>query len=464
MSGPASTTSPQPARWREVFAGARGRLTAGLLLLEALVATQILVVATVMPAVREELGGLALYGWTFSAAGLGQFAAIPIAGHAVDRFGPRRLLAVTLVVYSIGLLVAALAPSMLVLVLARLVQGVGGGAVYAVSLATVAKSYPEELRARVLALLAAMWILPGLLGPPLGAILVATVGWRWAFVAPLPVLVLAAVLAFPALHDTAGVRERRLAMGPPLALALGAGALLAGLTMRPSPAALGLVAGGLLVGVPALARIVPSGTFAARPGLPAAAAAAFLLSTSFGAADSFATLMLRAVNGRSLAEAGAVLAAMTVAWSLGSWWQSRAVTHHRIGALVLLGTTMVAVGLVAAATALVHLPLAISYAGWTVAGIGMGIAFPSIPLSVMNVAAEGEEASELSATLLMDTLGWAMGAGFGGAVIALAETVGAELRVGIGGSFGIGLLAALMLLAIARRLPEPGQARVDSAT
>lgn len=463
MSAPASTPSTTPARWREVFAGARGRLTAGLLLLESLVATQILVVATVMPAVREELGGLALYGWTFSASGLGQFAAIPVAGHAVDRFGPRRLLAVTLVVFSGGLLLAALAPNMLVLVLARLIQGIGGGAVYAVSLATVAKRYPEALRARVLALLAAMWVLPGLIGPPLGALLVATVGWRFAFVAPIPVLVLAAVLTFPALRGTDGDREHRIAMGPPLALALGAGALLAGLTIPPQPASLGLVAVGLAVAIPALRRIVPAGTFVARPGLPAAAAAAFLLSTAFVAADSFATLMLTGVNGRSVVEAGLVLTAMTVAWSFGSWWQSRVVTRWRLGSLVFLGTVMVVVGMLAAATALVHLPLPVSYAGWTLAGVGMGIAFPTISLAVMNVAERGREASELSATLLMDTLGVAMGAGLGGAAIALSDVLGAELRLGIAGAFGIGLCSALLLLVVARRLPEPGRAPVDSA-
>ena len=424
---------------------------------------QILVVATVMPAVREELGAIYLYGWTFSASGLGQFAAIPIAGHAVDRFGARRLLAVTLVVYSGGLILAALAPSMLMLVLARLIQGVGGGAVYAVSLSTVAKSYPENIRPRVLALLAAMWILPGLLGPPLGAILVSTVGWRWAFASPLPVLVVAAVLTFPALQDSVGDREKRIAMGPPLVLALGAAVFLAGLTIHPSVWTAILVLAGLIVALPPLRRIVPAGTFTARPGLPAAAAAAFLLSMAFVAADSFATLMLRAVNHRSLAEAGIVLTFMTVAWSAGSWWQSRVVPRWRLGNLLLLGTVLVVVGLVAATTALVYWPLAVSYAGWTVAGIGMGIAFPTIPLSVMNVAAKGEEAGQLSATLLMDTLGVAIGAGLGGSAVALARATGSELRLGIAGAFAIGLGAALVLIAIARRLPQTEGAPIDSA-
>src|SRR5581483_2175961 len=241
----------RPPRWREVFRGARGRLTAGLLLLEALVAIQILVVATVMPAVRRDLGDIQFYGWTFSAAGLGQFAAIPIAGRAMDRFGSRRLLAATLALYTTGLLLAAFAPSMLALVGARLIQGIGGGSTYAVSLGTVAKTYPEDVRPRVLALLAAMWILPGLLGPPLGAALAATLGWRWAFVAPIPVLALSAVLVFPALPAGLGDRGARISLGPPLVLAAGAGAFLAGLTDL-SVWSIPLVVVGLAVALPAL--------------------------------------------------------------------------------------------------------------------------------------------------------------------------------------------------------------------
>jgi MFS family permease len=449
-----------PPRWREVFAGARGRLTAGLLLLEALVAIQILVVATVMPAVRGELGDLQLYGWTFSASGLGQFAAIPIAGHAMDRFGARRLLAASLVVYAGGLVLAAAAPSMLVLVLARLIQGVGGGAVYAVSLGTVAKTYPEEIRPRVLALLAAMWIVPGLLGPPLGAVLASTIGWRWAFVAPLPLLVLAAILVFPALPDMVADREKRIALLPPTALAVGAGMMLAGLTDI-GPWSVPLIVVGAAVALPALVRIVPAGTLTARRGMPAASAAAFLLSVAFASADAFLTLMLTGVNGTTLAEAGMVITMVTIAWSAGSWWQSRVAGSRDLGGLVVLGSLLVIAGTLATVGGLLHLPLALPYVGWTVAGFGMGIAFPTIPLAVMNASASGEEAGELSSVLLMDTLGWAIGAGLGGASIALAEQAGAELRAGIAGAFAVGLVAGVLLLAIARRLPvsDPGRPR-----
>jgi MFS family permease len=451
MAGVREAGAVAPPRWRDVFAGARGRLTAGLLLLEMLVAIQILVVATIMPAVRRDLGDVQLYGWTFSATGLGQFAAIPIAGRAFDRFGAPRLLAVTLLVYTSGLGFAAVAPSMLTLVFARLLQGIGGGSIYAVSLGTVAKTYPSDIRARVLALLAAMWILPGLVGPPLGALFAATVGWRYAFLVPIPLLAVAAVLVFPALPRVRSDRER-VSLVWPLVLAVGAGAVLGGLTDL-TVFTIPLVAIGLAVALPALLRIVPAGTLRARRGMAAAAAAAFLLSVGFLAGDAFVPLMLTRIRGRTIAEAGVLLTFMTVAWAIGSWWQSRVATRLSPSRLVAIGGVALGIGLVSLLLALAHAPLAVPYVGWTITGVGMGIAFPTIPLSVMDASPKGEEASELSSTLLMDTLGVALGSGLAGASVALARSTGTSLRIGLAGGFGIGLVACALLLLVAHRLP-----------
>jgi MFS family permease len=281
-----------PPRWREVFQGARGRLTAGLLILEALVAVEIMVVATILPAVQEELQGLQLYGWNYAALTLASFGAVPIAGKLTDRLGPRRVFAVAIGFYVIGLGLAASAPSMLVLVIARFVQGIGGGGLYVVSLSTVAKTYPERIRPRVMALLASMWILPGLLGPPLGAVLAETVGWRWAFLAPLPLIVLAAAMVMPSLRRVSVSEERsKLPVAASLVLMFGAGALLAGLTDL-SVWSIPLVVVGTAVTIPALRRITPAGTLTARRGLPAASAAAFLASSAFFAIDGFVPLML----------------------------------------------------------------------------------------------------------------------------------------------------------------------------
>jgi MFS family permease len=462
--GKESMHASDPPRWREVFQGRRGRLTAGLLLLEALIAVESLVVATIMPDVRRELGQVQLYGLVFSASPLATFASIPIAGRAADRYGPSHVLPFMLGVFALGLIVAGLAPSMPVLILGRLLQGAGAGALYSVSLGTVAKTFPDRLRPRVLALLASMWILPGVVGPPFGALLASTIGWRWAFAAPVPVLLFAWILIAPALGDTPlpADPDKHLPFRAPLQLMLGAGLFLTGLTLI-SPLGIGLVVGGIVIALPALTDIVPRGTLRGAPGLPAAAAAAFLLSAAFLGVDSFITLMLTGIRGVSLAEASIVVTAATVAWAAGSFWQSSRAERIRPSRLVLVGAWLITIGIAAVAGGLIDsVPIVVPYVGWGLAGIGMGIAFPTVPLSVMRAAEDEDQAEELSSTLLMDTLGMAVGAGLGGGCIALSLAFHEGLRVGIAGAYGVGFLAALLLFVVARRLPSelasPGSA------
>jgi MFS family permease len=129
-----------PPRWRDVFRGSQGRLIVGLLVLETLFALHFLTVATVMPAVLDDLGDISLYGASFWAASLMQLAVIPIASAAVDRYGPRGVLLVIGIVYPCGLLVAAFAPAMLFVVIGRMLQGVAAGAGYALSIGVVARN------------------------------------------------------------------------------------------------------------------------------------------------------------------------------------------------------------------------------------------------------------------------------------------------------------------------------------
>ena len=452
-----SAAAEGPARWREVFRGRRGRLTAGLLLLEALVAMHALVVATILPDVRRDLGMVQLYGLVFTTASLATLGAIPIAGRAVDRLGPRRVLPPVLAVFTLGLVIAASAPAMPVVLIGQFFVGAGGGGLYAMSLGTVAKTYPDRLRPRVLALLASMWILPGLVGPPLGALLASTIGWRWAFLAPLPILLLGWLLIAPALSLVTlhGDGDTRLEIRWPLQLMIGAGIAFTAITIV-RPWAVVAVAVGAAIALPALTQIVPGGTFRAVRGVPAAAATAFLLSVGFLAIDAFLTLMLTEVRGLSLGQAGIAVTFATLTWALGSWWQSTRAERVRLSRLLIEGAALTFVGGACVAAALsTDVPLASAFVGWAVVGFGMGIAFPTIPLAAMRAAEEGEEGTELSAVLLMDMLGVATGAGLGGGAVALAEATGRPLTSGIGASFTIGLLAVAALIALARRIDLP---------
>jgi len=306
-------------------------------------------------------------------------------------------------------------------------------------------------------LLATMWILPGLVGPPVGALIAGTVGWRWAFLAPIPVLALGWFLIAPALDlvPEPDVNADRLAVRWPLQLMVGAGLVFSSLTIV-RPWALAVLAAGLGVGLPALRHIVPPGTLRARRGIPATAIAAFLLSMGFLAMDAFLTLMLTGVRGVSLGQASLAITAATLTWAAGSAWQSGRADRVALPKLVLLGTIAVLVGQAAVASALfLEVPVVLAYAGWAVAGGGMGVAFPTIPLATMRVAGVGGEAGVLSSVLLMDMLGVATGAGLGGGAVAVAEAFDAPLATGIGASFAIGFAALIALAFVARRMtPE----------
>jgi MFS family permease len=444
----------RPPRWREVFRGRRGRLTAGLLLLEALVAMHSLVVVTILPDVRRDLGMVQLYGLVFTAASLATLGAIPIAGRGVDRLGPRRVLPFVLALFTGGLVVAATAPAMPVVLVGQFLTGAGGGGLYAMSLGTVAKTYPDRLRPRVLALLASMWIVPGLAGPPLGAALVSTVGWRWAFLAPVPIVVVGWVLIAPALGlvTREGRADAAIGVRWPVQLMVGAGITFTAITIV-RPWTVVAVAVGVAIALPALTQIVPAGTFRAARGVPASAVTAFLLSVGFLALDAFLTLMLTEVRGLSTGEAGLAVTGATVTWALGSGWQSSRAESMSLSRLLVIGGALVLVGGGAVASALVRdVPLVAAYVGWCVVGFGMGVAFPTIPLAAMRAAGAGEEGTELSSVLLMDMLGVATGAGLGGGAVALADATGRSITSGIAASFAIGLLAIAGLIVLARRI------------
>jgi len=223
------------------------------------------------------------------------------------------------------------------------------------------------------------------------------------------------------------------------------------------------VAVGLAIGLPALRRIAPAGTFRARRGHGATAAAAFLLSTSFLAVDAFLTLMLTRVRGLTLAEAGLAITVATVTWAAGALWQSNRAGERRLSWLVGVGAILLFVGEAAVASTLwLRVPLITAYVGWGVVGVGMGIAFATIPLSAMRLSGSGEEGEELSSVLLMDMLGVATGAGLGGAAIALSDAIGAPLRAGLAGAFALGLFTAAVLAAIAPRIPSGPSAPAEA--
>ncbi|HVE93360.1 MAG TPA: MFS transporter [Acidimicrobiales bacterium] len=446
-----------------LWAPHRRAMTTGLILLVTLVAFEALAVNTVMPEVKKDLGGLALYGWVFSAFMLATVVSISVAGREADRRGLAPVLGAGVALFALGLVCGGAAPSMGALVASRVVQGLGAGAVSSVANMAIGRAYPEWLRPRLLAVLSTSWVLPGLLGPSVAAVIATVVGWRYVFFGLLPLVLLGARLALPALRAhgplTEAVRSTTSTSrtSDALAVALGAALLLGGLSGAESIAPLALVPIGVAILVRSLRRLTPAGTFRLRPGPPAAIALNGIMSAAFFATDSFLPLAVSDVRGRSVTLAGAALAAGALSWTAGAW----IVAHYsaRIPAyrLARAGLLLVALGIAGVGASLSPgVPVLTFVAAWVSAGLGMGLGYQSVALIVLS-GNEGEVSGfVVSARQLVDVLGASVGAGFAGACVATAVALGRSTASGLLVAFSVLGTAALAGAVAARRLSFAG--------
>ena len=437
---------------------ARRGLTIGLVLTITLVAFEALAVITILPAIKDDLQGIRLYGWVTSAFQLGVLVGIVVAGGQADRRGPAPPFVAGVLVFATGLTIGGLAPSMLVLVLARGLQGLGAGAIPAVAYATIGRSYPESLRPRVFAVLSTAWVVPGLVGPAVSALVAARFGWRAVFLGLLPLVLASGALAWPSLRRLGPPAEplvQRGRLARALGVAAGAGLVLAGLTSRSPLAGALLVAAGLAVGVVPLRRLLPPGTLSARPGLPVTVLSRGLLTFAFFGADTYVPLAITAVRGRSTAVASLAVTAATLAWTAGSWVQERRAADWPGRRLIRAGLLIVVAGIACQTAALFPaMPVAVAVVGWAVGGFGIGLAYSPISLIVLGEAPAGQEGAASASLQLSENLGVALGAGLGGVLVAAGATAGWLPWAGIAGAYAMTAAVALLAAVLARRIPR----------
>ena len=406
-------------------------LTIGLALTVAFTAFEALAVATVLPATVKEIDGLALYGWTFSGFMLANLVGIVAAGGASDARGPAFPFTIGVTLFVTGLVIAGVAPTMPILVAARFVQGLGAGGISAVSYAAIASGYSDATKPRMLALLSSAWVVPGLVGPALAGLVADHVGWRWCSSAsrrrrssPRSSPSRRSAVCRAATSTAADGRVLRA-----LLLAAGTGCALLGLDNAGSWLALPVLVVGLAVALPALRGLVPAGTLRAAPGQPAAMAIMGLLGLAFFGSEAFVPLALTDVRGRSATVAGLPLTLGTLAWTAGAWIQAREATRRSRRSLIAAGLGLMLLGIAGTASVLVDaVPLAAVTLAWAVNALGMGIAYSTTALAILETAPSGHEGASSASLQLMMTLGTALGTGVGGAVLAGSPAAAARPR------------------------------------
>jgi predicted MFS family arabinose efflux permease len=415
------------------------------------------IVNTSMPRVLGDLGEPQFYAWVASAFILAQVVGLSIAGAWRDRSGLRTPFLFTVAAFGVGSLLCALAPSMLVLVVARAFQGLAGGGINALGFAAAA-SYPEALRLRMLSLISGVWGVLALSAPLLGGLITETLGWRWIFLVNVPLCAAVMLLAWFALLASKPADQRR---ALPVTRALLLALAVAGLTAAPSAsreAAIGLLAIGLVAAVAfwraersAAVPVIPRETWLGRGPAGSSLRAIIFYTGAYTGAGVFLPLYLVEIRGESTTQAGIVLGIGGFMWTVGAIFSSGQVGHWPMR-LAVIGALLIAAAsaFIAAQAALGNLPLALIYVSWAAAGLGVGLATLHLTNWALVYSPASQSGSVSAAVQTMRMLGSAAGGALMGALLNALGSDAAHLRLSIAAIFVMAALIALFPATIGR--------------
>jgi MFS family permease len=345
----------------------------------------------------------------------------------------------------------------------------------------VGRGYPSALRARVYAALSTAWIMPAVIGPVVAGAVAEHLSWRIVFLAVVPLTLVAAAIAVPAVVHTDHRLERDhrpqrdrtedttgLVRG--LALAGGTTLFIAGLATRQPVLALLLVVAGLALAVPALVGVLrssahltdPDDTAARRRARTGAVVVSGLFAMAFFGVESFLPLSLVSLHGRTATEAGLALTTAAITWTVASWAQARWQAPMGPRRLVRMGLAFVALGIAIVVTLdWSSTPWWLAFLGWGVGGFGMGLAYATSSVVVLDNSPLDEQGGPVAAQQVLITLGVALGAGLGGAAVSWSAVAGAGRAPGLRVFDLVSVGVALAGIAVAGMLPRrsgPGDA------
>ena len=166
------------------------------------------IVATAMPTVIADLHGIDHYAWVFTAYLLAEIASIPLWGRLADMYGRKRIFLLGMIIFLVGSVLCGTSTSMLELILFRAMQGVGAGCLLPVAQTIVADLYTLEQRARLSAVMSAVFGFSSVIGPLIGGFLTDQLSWRWVFYVNLPIGIATIVLVQAVMVEPLNDRHR----------------------------------------------------------------------------------------------------------------------------------------------------------------------------------------------------------------------------------------------------------------
>lgn len=434
----------------------------GVLLSLFLASVEGTVVATAMPTIAAQLGGLSIYSWVFSVYMLASTTSGPLYGKLSDVLGRKRVYLFAMLLFLAGSLLCGQAQTMQQLVLFRVVQGLGAGGVLPLAFTVIGELFSVEQRARMQGLISAVWGISSVIGPLIGGFLVDQISWQWVFYINLIPGSLACALVWfswnkpaPSKHERPRVDYAGAAL-----LTLGVLGLLLGLEYLGQPLGYGLLVGavalfGVLVWVERRVDdpILPLRLFGDRLFVVTLIHGILVGWAMFGSLN-YVPLFVQGVLGTNATEAGLALTPQSLAWTVSSIIGAQLLLRVGYRTMTLVGMSLVTLGafFMARIDAGSSVLAVMIFTGMM--GLGMGFAMPSFLIAVQSSVPRKDLGAATSAVQFSRSIGGTIG------VSVLGVTLTARLAALLQGA---GIDPQSVVLERLIESTGPGTAALDAS-
>ncbi|KRA31491.1 multidrug MFS transporter [Nocardioides sp. Root614] len=414
----------------------------GLLLAMFVAMLSSTVVSNALPAIVTDLHGSQTgYTWIVVATLLTMTATTPIWGKLADLFSKKLLVQAALIIFSIGSVIAALAPSMGVLIGARAIQGLGVGGLTALVQVVIASMVSPRERGRYSGYIGAVFATATVSGPLLGGLVVdSPLGWRGCFMIGLPVAALAFVVLQKTLHLPVVKRQVKIDYAGATLIMGGISLILVWVSLAGtnfdwiSGTSAALVGGSVaLIGAAlwvearvASEPVIPLRLFRDRTTALATAASVMIGVAMFGA-TVYLSQYFQLARGMSPTEAGLMSIAMVGGLLVSSIVSGRIISETGLWKRWLVGgMVLVMVGLALLGTIDAHTALWVVGGYMAIVGIGLGATMQNLVLAVQNNASPQDLGAASSVVAMFRSIGGSAGVAALGAVLAHQVTSGVK--------------------------------------
>jgi MFS family permease len=410
------------------------RLSIGIVALVSVFGFEGIAVGAVMPVAAADLNAISNYAVAFTSFTMASLLGMTFAGLWANKIGLARVVIFAVAALAFGSMVAGFAPNLAVLTVGRSIQGFAMGIDLVTMYVVIGRMYPEALRAKALGMLAAAWVVPGLIGPGIAGLLVEVSSWRMTFwIVPL-LLIGPIMLLIPELkklpYVPSPVRTDAKIQITSVLIAIGALAVFQAGASHVGRWNTALVIAIFIasLGVTAWSTkaLMPSGFLRMAPGIPAIVGMRGVVAGSFFAAEIYVPLALQEIRGTSVALSGGVLTAATITWFAGSWLQGSHKLKYSRQQVLFAGVLLTALGIGLTPVA-VFVPSSIVVSAvvasvvWGIAAFGMGMVFPTLGVLMLDQSPDEEHARHSASLQMSDSFGVIIATAIAGSVLALAS-------------------------------------------